>query len=190
MTRTRANPFVMTVVLATGLSLTAPAAATQWTMDPEQSRIVITATQAGASFEATFEQFEADIVFDPEALDAASVEVRVTLASFNSGTSDRDSSVQNETWFDVANTPVATFRADDFSHLGGDDYEADGALAIRLGEQPVTLPFTLTIDGDTATATGATTIDRTDHGVGTGDFADGDTVGLDVDIAIEVVATR
>ncbi|MGD1935395.1 MAG: hypothetical protein ACFB0Z_12980 [Candidatus Phaeomarinobacter sp.] len=38
-------------------------------------------------------------------------------------------------------------------------------------------------------ATGSVSIDRTDYGVGQGDFLTGSTVGLDVLITIDIAAT-
>ena len=54
----------------------------------------------------------------------------------------------------------------------------------------VTLPFTLTIAGDQAHAVGKTTLVRTDFGVGQGSWSSGDMVALDVDVDLDLVATR
>ena len=49
--------------LAAGLAY----AATQWVLQPKQSKLTFIATQAGAPFEGAFENFTADIRFDTNA---------------------------------------------------------------------------------------------------------------------------
>ena len=64
----------------------------------------------------------------------------------------------------------------------------DGVLTLRGVEKPVVLPFTLKIDGDTATMTGATTIDRRDFGIGTTSYGDEKTVAFAVAVDVALTA--
>ena len=54
---------------------------------------------------------------------------------------------------------------------------------------PVTLPFTLAIDGDTATAQGTLSVDRRDFNIGLGTKDEG-TLGFTVDISFDLTANR
>ena len=43
-------------------------AATQWTLQPKESKLTFVGTQAGAEFQGVFERFTADLKFDPQDL--------------------------------------------------------------------------------------------------------------------------
>jgi polyisoprenoid-binding protein YceI len=172
------------------LSAAAPAAAGNWEVDHEESRVGFIGTQLGNEFEGHFEDFSADIVFHPDDLEASAVSVTIDVASFDTGSADRDSTAMGSAWFDVEEHPQARFEAETFRHLGGNDYEADGRLTIKGTTREVTLPFTLDIRGDTAEVSGRVAVDRTEFDLGTGDWATGETVGLEVTIAIDLTAVR
>ena len=93
-------------------------------------------------------------------------------------------------WFDAAHFAQATFEATGFKSKGGNDYETAGTLTLRGVSKDVTLPFTLTVDGDEAHAVGSTKLVRSDFGVGQGSWSDGQTVGLDVAVNVDLVATK
>ena len=80
-------------------------------------------------------------------------------------------------WFDAAKFAKATFEATGFTAKGGDAYETKGKLSLRGVTKDVTLPFTLTIEGDQAHAVGKAKLVRTDFGVGQGAWSTGDMVG-------------
>ncbi|MBB5519915.1 YceI family protein [Amphiplicatus metriothermophilus] len=169
----------------------APAAGAHvWTLDPAASRLVFAATQTGERFEGRFEDFSADIAFDPDDPESASIAVTVDLASARTGDRQRDAALPGRDWFHVREHPTARFVSDAVAKTGENAYEARGTLTIRGVSKEVALPFTLTIDGDRAHAEGSLVIDRTDFGVGQGEFATGQWVGLDVDVSFVVEATR
>ena len=63
----------------------------------------------------------------------------------------------------------------------GEGYEAVGEMTLKGVTRPLTLPFTLQIDGDTAEAEASFTIDRTRFGVGSGwDVPDSVRIVLDL----------
>ncbi|MFP3339688.1 YceI family protein, partial [Micrococcus sp. SIMBA_131] len=68
-------------------------------------------------------------------------------------------------------------------------YEARGTLTIRDQTVPTTLPFTLDLEGDTATMSGRTEVNRLDFNVGTG-TQDEATLAFGVNITIDLVARR
>ena len=89
--------------------------------------------------------------------------------------------------FDVAGHPTATFTAAIVP--AGEAFEAKGTLALRGAEHPVTLPFTLVLEGDTARMQGKVTLDRRDFGMGPS-YGDEKTVGFTVDVEVALVAKR
>lgn len=175
--------------VALGFAAT-PAHAAEWTVDHGASRLGVLFTQQGSEIEARFADWTADIIFDPEALDGAKAVVEVDLASFDSGSRDRDTQVEGSAFFDVGESPTAVFQTTGFTRTGDGAYEATADLTIKGATQPVVLPFTLTIDGDTALMAGELILDRTAFSVGTGDFSGDGTVGHDVRVIVDLTATR
>ena len=175
---------LMVWCLATGSAF-----ADTWTVDHDESRLGVTATQMGSEFTAAFESFRADIEFDPDALAEAHARIEIDVASFNSGSRDRDSNVTNPEWFAAEDHPEAVFETTAFRETD-QGFEADATLSIKGVSRDVTLPFTLDIDGDRAHMQGELEIVRTAFDVGEGDWESGDTVGLDVRVIVDLVATR
>jgi polyisoprenoid-binding protein YceI len=68
-------------------------------------------------------------------------------------------------------------------------YVATGTLTLRGMEQPVSLPFSLDLQGDTAVMTGTTTLDRRDFGIGKS-YGDEASVGFPVTVTVDLVARR
>ncbi|MEO7171104.1 MAG: YceI family protein, partial [Sphingomonas sp.] len=127
---------------------------------------------------------------DPAALDASSVKVTIDMASARTGNADTEGALPDNDWFAVATHPSATFAATRFRHRSGDRYDAIGTLSLRGVSRPLTLPFTLKIDGDVATMTGSTTIDRTSFGVGQGEWTATTNVKAGVTISVAIKADR
>lgn len=171
-------------------ALAMPAAAAEWQVDYDQSHIYFEGEQTGSPFKGEFHDFKADITFDPNALNQSEAEVTVDLESAETGDRQRDNALPNDTWFDVADHPTARFVTTGFRHLEGDRYAADAELTIKGTTQEITLPFNLSIEGDTAKVDGTVMLDRFDFDVGTGDFSGGDWVPPEVKVTVDLVATR
>lgn len=161
-----------------------------WRVDYGKSTLSFTATQVGSAFTGRFEKYDAEIVFDPSDLEAASINVSVDMNSAKTGDRQRDVALPEKDWFDARAHPTATFVSQNIKSSGGGDYVAHGTLTIRETSKAVDLPFHLEINGDTAHATGGLTLVRTDFGVGQGEFSTDEWVGLEVDVKIDITATR
>ncbi|MCR9277215.1 MAG: cytochrome b/b6 domain-containing protein [Pseudomonadaceae bacterium] len=169
-------------------------AASAWVIDYDKSQIAFTGDQAGAPFTGRFERWQAAIHFDLDDPDAASASVSVELASVNSQDSDRDDTARGSDWFDVDNTPSATFTTKNIEAIpsSGSDrqYRAHGALTIGQATADITLDFTTQQQADGVTLSGDTTLLRTSmFNLGRGDWADTDWVGDAIVVAVTVVAT-
>lgn len=156
----------------------------------KSSTLNFTASWAGEAIEGQFKRWTADILFSPEALDRSKLTVGIDMASAATGDGQRDSSLPSDDFFAVAAHPKATFTASKFRKTGEGKFVADGTLELRGVRKPVSLPFTLKIDGDTATARGVTTIDRTAFGVGQGEWAATDQIGGKVKVSFAITAKR
>lgn len=180
----------MKFLLLPALLLTAsPALAATWTLQPTQSRLQFSGTETGTAFTGNFSSWQAAISYDPAHPQAASVKITIDLASAKTGDTQRDEALPDSDWFNIAATPQATFTATGFTPEGGDKFTTTGTLTIRGITHKLTLPFTLDVSGNAATAKGSLSLTRTDYGVGQGNWALGDYVGLSVGVNFTLVTT-
>jgi len=148
----------------------------------------IEVVQMGSAVSGSFADWSASINFDEPAQPgpAGDVEVTITIPSLTLG-SVTDQAMGAD-YFDAETYPTATFAAE-IVQIEGDQYEAQGSLTIRDQSVPTTLPFTLSLDGDTATMRGSTEVNRLNFNVGSG-TQDEATLGFGVAITVELTATR
>ncbi|MBO9558231.1 MAG: YceI family protein [Caulobacter sp.] len=156
----------------------------------KSSTLSFSATWAGDAIDGQFKRWTADILFSPEALDRSKLTVSIDMTSASTGDDQRDSSLPSDDFFAAATHPKATFTASKFRKTGEGRFVADGTLDLRGVKKPVSLPFTLKIDGDTATARGVTTLDRTAFGVGQGEWASTDQIGGKVKVSFAITAKK
>ncbi|MEM6901911.1 MAG: YceI family protein [Pseudomonadota bacterium] len=176
---------------AVGLSLTSLSAlAMDWTVDPSASSIGFSGTHAGRDFTGVFEDWDAQVDFDPNALDTSTVVVTVRTASASTGTLLYDKTLPNSEWFDAEAHPAAVFQASKFSSTGDGQYEATGTLTIKGQELPIVLPFTLDMGGPGATVTGRVEMDRIALGMGTKSDPDAAWVSKTILVTVTLSATR
>lgn len=163
--------------------------AAQWQVDPAASSLTFEASVLGSSVPGSFGQWDADISFDEADLASSSVEVVITMESATTDDATRDSSLMSDDWFAVKAHPQARLVSTAFRNTGDGTFEMDANLTMRGQTQAITLPFTLEDLGDgSVRAVGTVTVDRTDYGIGQGDFTSGATVGVDVPISIDISA--
>ncbi|MET3663806.1 YceI family protein [Caulobacter sp. 1776] len=160
-----------------------------WTIQ-QGSDLTFTATWSGSAIEGRFKTWTADILFSPEALDRSKLTVNVDMGSAATGDDQRDQSLPSGDFFDTAEHPKAIFTASKFRKTGEGKFVADGTLDLRGVKKPLSLPFSLKIDGDTATARGVTTLDRTTFGVGQGEWASTDEIAAKVKVSFALTAKR
>ena len=112
------------------------------------------------------------------------------MTSAKTGDDQRDASLPSDDFFAAAAHPKAIFTATKFRKTGEGRFVADGTLDLRGVKKPLSLPFSLKIDGDMATARGVTTLDRTAFGVGQGEWASTDQIGGKVKVSFALTAKR
>jgi len=164
------------------------AGASEWLLRSEESHLGFVGTQNGSEFEGSFGEFEADIVFDPDELEAASVEVVVDISSFYWADEEHHTLAMSPDWFAQSDHPTAIFQSNSFRHVEGSSYEAEGTLSLKGVTLAYTLPFELFIEGDMAHMVSFSEILRHDFGVGSGEV-DG-WFGNEVALSISIVADR
>ncbi|MEI4231917.1 cytochrome b/b6 domain-containing protein [Roseovarius sp. D22-M7] len=158
----------------------------EWKVD--SGNLSITVVQMGSEVTGSFDEWTADIAYS-ETPDAngqhGTVEVEVAIRSLSLGSVT--SQAMGADFFNVEEHPTAKFTADLVADEDGKI--ATGTLTIRDQSVPVEMPFEVTIDGDTATASGGLTVDRRNFNIGQG-VKDEGSLAYSVDIAFELTATR
>lgn len=192
---TAAAIWAVAIAFGAGLGLSGgvtpgPAAAlaevqSDWQVQDGTLSIVV--NQFGSDVTGSFADWTADITFDETVQNGISgaVEVTISIGSLTLG-SVTDQAMGPD-FFNVESFPTATYLADITTTI--DSTVARGTLTIKDQSVALDLPFDLTIDGDTATMKGSTTLDRRAFNIGD-TMNDESSLKFPVDVQIELTATR
>jgi polyisoprenoid-binding protein YceI len=171
-------------------ALAQPRAAPAWMVDGPKSNLGFDSSIGGVRFSGGFRRWDAVIAFDPNDLAGSKASVVVDLASAGSGQKERDEVLPTPDWFATAKFPRATYVTTSIRPAGKDRYLAVGMLTMKGVSKSVSLPFSLTLDRGVAMMTGSLAIDRSQWGVGLGQFAGDDLIPHIVTLKIAIVARR
>lgn len=171
----------------------ADANAPQWHIIPDESRIGFQAIVQGKDFEGQFTEFDGDIFFDPDNLEASHVDVRAQIASVKTGSGQYDEYIVMEPWLFAESFPESYFTASEFKKIDENQYVASGVLSIRGVALPVDVPFTLDFSEDEAgkrlvQMDGGFTLNRLDYGIGTGDWSSPEMVENALGVSVSIKA--
>ena len=164
-----------------------PASAAHWTVEISKRRLGFGVSWSKQPFTADFKSWKANIDFDPADLAHAKADVTIAIGSETSADGETDEAIKGAEGFAADKFPQAHFVTTSFRFKGGNAYVADGTLSLHGVTRPVTLPFTLTITGNTAHMTGHAALMRTDFGLGA---ASTDPVAHEVTVNVDLTATK
>jgi cytochrome b561/polyisoprenoid-binding protein YceI len=147
----------------------------------------ITVRQMGSEVTGRFADWTADITFDETVASgvSGSVDVEIAITSLTLGSVTQQA--MGPDYFASSEFPTARFTADLIARDTG--YLAEGVLTLRGLEQPVSLPFDLTLDGETARVEGSTELDRRSFDIGAG-MTDDSQLGFAVIVSVNLTALR
>lgn len=156
----------------------------EWTVT--EGNIGLTVTQLGSPVAGSFEDWTSAITFDETATGIlGTVETTISIGSLKLG------SVTNQAlgadFFNAEAFPTAVFVGNIVADE--DRYLAEGTLTIKGITTPLSLPFTLTIDSDTAEMAGSVTLDRRTFQIGQS-MNDESNLAFAVAVDITLTATR
>ncbi len=159
--------------------------ASEWTVT--DGSIDIEITQFNSKVQGNFADWTASITFDPEIAHstAGSVDVTIAIPSLTLGSVTKQA--LGPDYFSVEDHPTATFKADIVVIPEG--HAAEGLLTIKDRSVPISLPFELQYDGDSASMKALVTLNRLDFGIGE-NMSDESSLNFAVDVRIAVTATR
>lgn len=178
------------VVSLFGLALTASAA--EW-RSTGGSRFLFETTFEGATLPGEFQTFDVRLDFDEEAPNDGTLEVTVDLAAADLGDPDMNEVLSDAAWFDIASNSKSVFTSEIIHGSSPGAYVATGILRLKGIQRTVRVPFKWRRTGPeaaTASMQGRFSLQRTDFGVGTGEWSTDDTIGLDVGLEFDVKLER
>ena len=160
-------------------------AASGWQVT-DDSQISIAITQFGANVEGQFADWTAEIEYDPDAPADAKGSVRVTIAIASLTLGSVTDQAMGFDYFNTADFPTAIFEANIAE--GGESHIATGILTIKDTVVPITMPFDLGFEGDTAFMSADLTLDRRAFGIGN-NMTDESSLAFPVAVTINVEAS-
>jgi len=169
-----------------------------WEIDSAHSDINFSITHFFTPVNGSFNSYNADILFDPNDLANSSIDVQIDVASVDTKNGRRDNHLQSEDFFNAEKWPHLTFKSESIRKTGENSFVADGKLTIKDTTTDFSLPFTLLgvmdhpMQENTQVAgiTAETRLNRTDYGVGVGDWAATMVVGDEVTINLNLELTH
>jgi polyisoprenoid-binding protein YceI len=162
-----------------------PASAAEWRMLAE-SEFNFETTFEETVLPGRFEQFDVALVFDPDNPGAGYLQVTVDLEGANMDDPDINAAIAAAEWFHIAEFPQATYESEEIVATASGRYVAKGELDLKGIRREVDVPFTWSASGDGAEMTGAVVLQRTDFDVGSGEWSNGEAIGLNVRLTFTV----
>lgn len=160
------------------------AVSSEWTV--QDGTLGLTITQFGAPVSGSFANWTSAISFDETRSGIlGAVETTIAIGSLTLGSVTGDA--LGTDFFNAEAFPTAVFAADIVAD--GGDYLAEGTLTVKDITAPITLPFSLTLDGDTAQLNGSVVIDRRTFQIGQS-MSDETNLAFSVAVDIALTATR
>ncbi len=209
MSKRSKNVFTTGALLAAAcgaILVLAPAAthAETWVADSPHTEINFSVKHFFTPVTGNFGDFEIDLNYDAENPKNSSVEVRIDVASVNTGNEKRDNHLRSADWFEADKYPNMTFKSSSVRANGDNQLTARGTLTIKGESREVELPITLLgaqmipeqmqemLGGtkEVASFRATTSINRGDFGVGVGSWAATMVVGGEISIEILLEAHR
>lgn len=160
-----------------------------WAMVAEQSKLEFKATYAGEPFTGEIATFVPAIYFDPALPDAGVIDVQIETSSLTTRNDEWDSMIGAEEWFDFSQFPKAHFLSQSITQEA-DGFVANGTLTLKGETQPLAVRFNWQAEGQNARFIGAAEIDRRVFNVGSGTWAEDDSVGFTVVLDIDLLLTQ
>ena len=157
-----------------------------WDIDYQSSHIKFSGDQAGAPFEGRWQTWQAEIKFDAERLQNSFFDVKIEVASVFSDDQERDQTIVDPDFFDLANHAQVRFVADGFVINQAGQYETQGQLTMKGLTKTAKFVFTIEeVDGQQVLI-GESKLDRLAWNIGMGDWTDTTWVGQEVRVNVRV----
>ena len=174
-------------ILALAFLASGQGLAADWKMDPSGSRLDFVATFEKNAAPGVFKEFDTRLArFEPDKPEGAKLDVTVRVTSADMKSGDVNRAIRGPEWFDYARFPQAEFHAEDIRRVAPGRYLARGVLSLKGVKKDLEVPFAWQESANAATMEGELNVERLQFGIGTGEWANGNTIGLGVRVKFNV----
>lgn len=147
--------------------------------DAQNANLQFSGEHAGRPFDGQFNHWQATLILPPEA--EPRIEAKFSLGSAETGNAMYDETLVEEDWFNVKETPTATFYATDLS-ASEEGYLVNGELSLRGVTQPVSFALIRSAKGLSAKFK----IDRLNFGIGKESDPDAEWVSREISLTLTI----
>ena len=183
------NPVRYAIFLVLLMLAAMPAQAADW-QSQSDGKFTFEVTFEGVPAVGHFRRFDVMLKFDPKKLDTSRLRVTVDLSGADMGDPDMNAGIADPDWFDVGKFPKAVFESERIEAATAGKFIATGVLKLKGTSKPVTVPFAWSEQGNRASMRGEFVVRRNQFNVGSGEWATGDPIGLDVKLQFDVALKR
>ena len=178
-------PLFLTFIL-----IAMPASAKQYIIDYANSVVSFSGKHAGNEFKGTFNEWQGEIIFDPDSLAESHAAITFDLSTAKTGNKMYDGTLPNSDWFNIKETPQATFQSTQFSQKEGGIYNVEGVLSLRGQDHPIAFDFTLSdLNSSPVKMTATLPVDRLQYDIGRKSDPKAEWVSQEIQINLDVTAT-
>jgi len=183
------NRFTGATLMLLGLMLMgSPVSAIEFKqVQTNESSVTFFYKQMNVPLDGKFNQFSAQISFDPAKIASAQARIDINVASIDTGSAEANDEVVGKLWFNAKAFPTASFVSTGIKSLGGNRYEASGKLSIKGKTLDVVTPVTFQQQGSRGVFEGVFGIKRLDYAIGEGEWTDVSTVANEIQIKFHIV---
>lgn len=152
------------------LVVAGPVRAQVWKVDYAHSSLTVAAAGAASVDAWRFRRFRAWIAYDPRDIMRAKFDVRIDVASLDTGNRARDREWSGPAFLDVARFPRASFASVEFRRAPDGTVRGFGELILHGVVRPVVLDVAFAPHGDSATLDVSARLDPSDFGISSSGF--------------------
>lgn len=162
----------------------------EWQSVAAESQLHFFAKFEGADAPGTFKRFDVCLELDPAEPVSGRLEVHVDIRSADMDSADLNEAIAEPEWFDTGAFPQARFVSEDIEAAGEANFVARGELELKGVRRPVDVPFVWRELNGAATMSGEVLLERTAFGIGSGAWAEDESIGHEVTVRFSVVLER
>jgi len=142
----------------------------------------------GSGAEGTFRGLEGTIRFSPDELANSHMDVRVSVATIDTGNKTKDQHARGDNWLYAEKYPYIRFVSESFRQTSS-AYTVDGKLTLRGITKRISIPFTFGSEGSGKVFVGQFKVNRQDYGI-EGPWLVGAAVGDEFVVKLRVPVTK
>lgn len=178
-------PFLLPVLLLAAPAFSAPVA---WHSVAGSSVIEWTASWQGAPVKGRFQRFTVTGHLDAAHPAGGTLKLVVDTTSVSAASADVTRAIHGAQWFGVDHYPKARFQGTLQGHAGA--LTLKGTLTLKGHGKALAFPLTLSNEKGGIRMQGDFTLDRTDFGIGSGQWKSGSMIATEVHVHFSVLLAR